>query len=359
MMKRLQILLSLVISVICLYFSFRGINWAETLRAMLHANYVLIAGTILVTLVSVWLRAYRWKFMLDPIKRVPVSDLYSSTMIGFMANNILPARLGEFVRAYAIGHTARVSKSAAFATIVIERAFDMVSLVFFLGVVLLIHPIARPVKIAGAAAIAICAIMFMVLILFRARRDLVVRLFHFATARMPDTARGKGERLLHSFIDGLEVLARGHHIAAILALSLVMWLTVAFSMHLGLLAFALAVPIHASLVLLVVVSLALMIPSGPGFAGTFEAAVIGTLLLMNIDQERAASYAIMYHATQFVPITLIGFYYLWKAKLTLGSFTRGGDDSRDDSGESPGPGPSITRTSSPEAAGGRHPGTSG
>lgn len=321
MMKRLQILLSLLISAVCLYFSFRGIDWSETFKAMRQANYVLITGTVLVTLVSVWLRAYRWKFMLDPIKAVSISDLYSSTMIGFMANNILPARLGEFVRAYAIGHTARVSKGAAFATIVIERAFDMVSLVFFLGVVLLVHPLARPVKVAGGIAIAICAMMFVVLILFRARRDLVMRLFHIVSVRMPEGARRKGEGLLHSFIDGLEVLARGHHIVIILVLSLVMWLTVALSMDLGLKAFALDVPIHASLVLLVVVSLALMIPSGPGFAGTFEAAVIGTLLLMNIDKERAASYAIMYHATQFVPITALGFYYLWKARLTLGSVT--------------------------------------
>lgn len=322
MMKKLQIVLSLVISAVCLYFSFRGIHWGETLEAMKHADYRFITGTIVVTLVSVWLRAYRWKFMLDPIKPVPVSQLFASTMIGFMANNMLPARLGEFVRAYAIGHTANVSKGAAFATIVIERAFDMVSLVFFLGVVLLLQPVAGGVKLAGGIAIAICAAMFVVLVIFRTRRDSVVRMFHRSTARLPEGARARGERLLHSFIDGLEVLARGHHIAAILILSLVMWLTVAFSMDLGLRAFALQVPIHTSLVLLVVVSLALMIPSGPGFAGTFEAAVIGTLVLMGIDKERSASYAIMYHATQFIPITLIGFYYLWKAGLTLGSFTR-------------------------------------
>lgn len=324
MMKKLQILVSLLISIVCLYFSFRGINWSETVEAMRQANYLFIAGTVGVTLISVWLRAYRWKFMLDPIKSVSVADLFSATMIGFMANNILPARLGEFVRAYAIGHTAKVSKGAAFATIVIERAFDMVSLVFFLGVVLLVHPVARGIKLAGVFAIAVCAVMFLVLIIFRARRDLVVRVFHAVTGRMPEGARKRGEVLLHSFIDGLEVLARGHHILAILVLSLVMWLTVALSMDLGLKAFSLDVPVHASLVLLVVVSLALMIPSGPGFAGTFEAAVIGTLILMGIDKELAASYAIMYHATQFIPITLLGFFYLWKTKMTLGSFTRSG-----------------------------------
>lgn len=325
MMKKLQIALSVVISLVCLYFSFRGIDWVKTAEAMRHANYWFIAGTVGVTMISIWLRAYRWKFMLDPIKKVSTGSLFASTMIGFMANNILPARLGELVRAVAVGHQARVSKSAAFATIVIERAFDMVSLVFFLGVVLLVHPLDRRIKIVGLIAVAICVAMFVVLILFRARRDLVMRLFVRFSGGMPPAAREKAQGLLHSFIDGLEVLARGHHIVAILVLSLVMWLSVALSMDLGLRAFALQVPVHASLVLLVVVSLALMIPSGPGFAGTFEAAVIVTLISMGVDKELAASYAIMYHATQFVPVTLLGFYFLGKSGMSLGSMTSGKD----------------------------------
>lgn len=325
MMKKLQIALSVLISLVCLYFSFRGIDWARTGEAMSHANYAFIAGTIAVTMVSIWLRAYRWKFMLDPIKKVKTASLFESTMIGFMANNILPARLGEIVRAVAVGHSSRVSKSAAFATIVIERAFDMVSLVFFLGVVLLVHPLKAEIKIVGLVAVAVCVAMFVVLILFRARRDLVMKLFLKLSGGMPPAAREKAQGLLHSFIDGLEVLARGHHIVAILVLSLVMWLSVALSMDLGLRAFALQVPIHASLVLLVVVSLALMIPSGPGFAGTFEGAVIVTLTSMAVDKELAVSYAIMYHATQFVPVTLLGFYFMGKSGMSLGSMTSGKD----------------------------------
>ena len=324
MMKKIQIIVSLLISVVCLYFAFRGINWSETWQAMRGANYLYLAATVLVTLGSIWLRAYRWKFMLDPVKPVSVEGLYASTMIGFMANNILPARLGEFVRAYAAGRLFKVSKSAAFATIVIERAFDLVTLVLCLGVVLLLVPLEK-IRPMGILAIVFCVLTFAVLIFFRQRRTMVAGYFDGLFRRLPDSSRTRAGNLLHSFIDGLEVLARGHHIAAILIVSIVMWASVALSLDLAMRAFSFKVPSYASLVLLVVVSLGLMVPSGPGFAGTFEAACIWSLLLFpSITKEQAASYAIMYHATQFIPITLLGFYYLWKSNLSLSDATTDG-----------------------------------
>ncbi|MDZ4803799.1 MAG: lysylphosphatidylglycerol synthase transmembrane domain-containing protein [Candidatus Eisenbacteria bacterium] len=318
MIKRIQIAVSLLISIVCLYFAFRNINWVETWDAICRANYFYILLTVLVTLGSVWLRAYRWKFMLDPIRRVPVGGLYQSTMIGFMANNVLPARLGEFVRAYAVGKAHGVSKSAAFATIVIERAFDMLTLVFCLGIVILLVKLSPQIKFMGTLAIAVTFVMFGVLVFFRQRRDLVVRIVERLTRSLPEASRNKGGRLLHSFIDGLEVLAKGGHILAILGLSLVMWGSVMLSFDLTMRAFNLPVPFYASIVLLVVVSLGLMIPSGPGFAGTFEAATIWALLLFDgVTKEQAASFAIVYHATQFIPITALGLYYLWKSNLSL------------------------------------------
>lgn len=326
MMKRIQIAVSLLISAVCLYFAFRNIDWVQTWAAIRGANYFYILLTVLVTLGSVWLRSYRWKFMLDPIRQVPVSGLYQSTMIGFMANNLLPARLGEFVRAYAVGRAHGVSKSAAFATIVIERAFDMLTLVFCLGLVLLLVELSSQIKWMGLFAILVTLVLFSVLVFFRQRRDLVIRIVGRLTRSLPEASRSKSDKLLHSFIDGLEVLANGGHILAIIGLSLVMWGSVMLSFDLTMRAFHLDVPIYTSMVLLVVVSLGLMIPSGPGFAGTFEAAVIWTLLRFpGISKEEAASFAIVYHATQFVPITAIGLYYLWKSNLSLKAASADGD----------------------------------
>jgi glycosyltransferase 2 family protein len=333
MIKRLQVVFSLVISAVCLYFAFRNINWNETWHAIAGANYLYILATVIVSMGSIWLRAYRWKFMLDPVKRVKVTGLFESTMIGFMANNILPARLGEFVRAYAVGRMFRVSKSAAFATIVIERAFDLVTLVMFLGAVLLLVKLSPQLEVMGLIAVVVCTVMFGILILFRQRRETVSRFFDGLLVRLPESSRNRAGRLLHSFIDGLEVLARGGHIAAILLLSVVMWLSVAWSLDLSMKAFAFQVPYYASLVLLVVISLGLMIPSGPGFVGTFEAATIWALLHLpgsGVTQEQAASYAIMYHATQFFPITALGFFYLWKANLSLSDATSSNPPAEED-----------------------------
>ncbi len=318
MTRRLQVLFSFLVSGVCLYLAFKNVDWSETWLALKAANYLYILGTVAVTIGSIWIRAYRWKFMLDPVKKIPASGLFSSTMIGFMANNVLPARLGEFVRAYAVGRQFQLSKSAAFATIVIERAFDLVTLVLCLGVVLLLVQLNPKIQFMGAFAIVVCILMFGVLVFFRQRRDVVSRIADGLMKRLPEGARGRGSKFVHSFIDGLEVLARGQHLLAILVLSLVMWASVALSMELTIRAFSLEVPYYASLVLLVVVSLGLMIPSGPGFAGTFEAATIWALMRFDgVTNDQAASYAIMFHATQFFPITALGLYYLWRSKLSL------------------------------------------
>jgi glycosyltransferase 2 family protein len=318
MMKRVQIILSLLISVVCLYYSFRNIDWGQTWTLMLGAGIWYVTASIAVSLASVWIRAWRWKFMVDPIKPVRVSGLFSSTMIGFMANNILPARLGEFVRAYAVGQEFGLSKSAAFATIVIERAFDLGTLVFCLGVALFLVRLNPAIQMMGYVAIGSCVLTFVALFWFHRRREQATRLMDGLLRRLPEKPRERANRLMHSFIDGLGVLARGGHILAILVLSLVMWGSVAWSMDLCMRALSLVVPWYASIVMLVVVSLGLMIPSGPGFAGTFEAATILSLLIFpGVIKEQAVSFAILFHVTQFVPVTVIGLYYFWKSNLSL------------------------------------------
>lgn len=322
MMKRLQIILSLVISVVCLYFSFRNIDWGRTWTSMREANYLLVLATVAVTMSSNWLRAYRWKYMMEPLGKVNIDGLFSATMIGMMANNVLPARLGEFVRAYAAGKIFQVSKSASFATIVVERAFDLGTLVFCLGLALFLVHLDPRVQLMGYVAIASCVATFVVLIWFRQRREQVSRFAGAFLERLPERFRERGNRLTHSFIDGLEVLANGSHIVLILVLSLVMWASVIWSMDLCMRALHLPVPWYASIIMLVVVNLALMLPAGPGFAGTFEAAVILSLLIFpGVTKEQAVSYAILYHVTQFLPVTAVGLYYLWRANLSLTAAT--------------------------------------
>ncbi len=317
MNRRWLIALGLLVTVISLYIAFRGIHYQELFDVFGTIDYIWTIPIVGSTLLSIWIRSYRWKFMLEPIKKVATSEAYCATMIGFMANNVLPMRLGELVRAYSIGRTAGVSKSTAFATIVVERAFDLLALLLFLAVMLLRYSLAPWVQAAGYVALAICLVMFVVMMLFRWKRHWLLSIIAFFIRPLPPALREKVNGLVSRFLDGLEVLSRGHHLLWIAFLSLLTWVAMAGSFFFTNVAFDLAIPPHSSIVMVVVCALAVMLPSGPGFVGTFEVGAKYGLLLFGVSESVALSYALYYHAVQFLPLTLLGLYHLWRQNFSL------------------------------------------
>jgi len=318
-------------TLVSLFLAFRGIHPQQVLTLLGRIDYAWAAPVLGATLLSIWLRALRWKLMLEPVKRVSLKNAFSATMIGFMANNILPMRLGELVRAYALGRNSRVSKSSAFATIVVERAFDLLAILLFLGVMLLRYSFARWVAVSGYVALVACVGMFVVMALLRWKRAATMRVFNFLTSRLPTGLEAKANGLMYRFLDGLEVLSSGRHVLWITVLSLATWLAMAASYYAAFFAFNLALPVHASIVLVVLTALAVMLPSGPGFVGTFELGCKYGLLLFRgtdprVGESLALSYALFYHAVQFVPITLLGFFYLWREKFSLSRAVDEGED---------------------------------
>ena len=306
-----------IFTLVALYIAFRGIHYRDVLETLGETKYWWSVPVLGGTILSIWIRAYRWKVMLEPIQDVPTSRVYAATMIGFMANNILPMRLGELVRAYSLGRTSGISKSSAFATIVVERAFDLLAILFFLGVMLLRYSFARWVQVTGYIALASCLGMFLVMVLLRWKREATMRVFHALVRHLPDSIEERLVGLMHRFLDGLEILARGNRLLWVTVLSVATWLAVALSYYFTFLAFDLTLPLHASIVLVVVTALAVMLPSGPGFVGTFEMGAKYGMLLFGVEAKVALSYALFYHAVQFFPITLLGFYHLWRENFSL------------------------------------------
>lgn len=301
-----------------LYLAFRGIQPREVLHILRDVEVVWAVPVVLATLLSIWIRAYRWKVLLQPVREVTVGATYSATMIGFMANNILPMRLGELVRAYALGRSGGVSKSSAFATIVVERAFDLLAILLFLGAMLLRYSFAHWVAVAGYVALGTCVGMFAVMALMWWQRARTQRLLSPLFHRLPGGMGAEMEGWFVRFLDGLGILSRGHHVLWVTVLSVLTWLAMAGGFYYTGTALGLDLPVEASLVLLVICSLAVMLPSGPGFVGTFEAgARYGLLLFPGITSNEALSYALFYHAATFVSVTLLGFYHLWRTGFSL------------------------------------------
>lgn len=315
---RKQMIIGIVISIVLLVFVFRNINFGDFWQAMLTANYWFLLPSTLLTFGCMGIRAIRWQLLIEPIKKIGIHSLFSATMIGFMANNVLPARLGEFVRAYVIGRQENIAKSASFGTIVVERIFDGLVLLSFL-ILSFITNTTLPDYIVYISyvlcAVYVVTLFFLFFMVIRPVRALQV--LNRILGLLSVTLAKRVASLLHSFIEGLQILRQGPRLVGILAFSLLLWVMNGLSIHVALIGFNIHIPFTATLLVMAITGFGVTIPSSPGFVGTFHASCVLGLALFSISQTEALSFSIVYHASQYVPITLVGLMYLWMDHLSL------------------------------------------
>ncbi len=316
-MKR-KFIIGIFISLVFLYLAFRKVDFMELWDALKGANYWYILPNMALVMAAMWIRAYRWKFMVNPIKRVGMGSLFPSVMIGFMANNVLPARLGEFVRAYSLGTKENMSRSATFATIMVERIFDGFALLLILWLSLLMYPqLPGWLKRAGNLFLLMNIVTLAFLVLVEAKREFALKIFNLIFRILPSGLSSKAEEIVDKFIDGLKVFRNLTSLLWILACSIFLWIIVGISNYFIFLAFDQHPAVFASFILLGIVSLAVMLPSSPGFVGTFHAACVASFLVLNLNQSVSRPFSIILHASQYIPVTLLGLYYLKKEHLSL------------------------------------------
>jgi uncharacterized protein (TIRG00374 family) len=321
-MKKWQFWLGLVISLVFVYLVVRGLDWASFWLAVKSAEYWWLIPGVAVYFVAVWVRAWRWHYLLKPIKSIPTRIMFPITCIGYMGNNIYPARAGEVLRAVILKRREGVPISASLATIIVERIFD--------GVVMLAFVFVNLAKLAEMANISVpvgkweftirdlavwgSVAFFGALIVF-----LLAAMFPKITARigqwfidrlLPARLRENTGGIMHKFLDGLESLRSPLNVLMVFVTSIIIWLleTVKywFVMH----AFGFSVSFFILMLMNGVVNLATTIPAAPGYLGTFDAPGIAILQAAGIDQAIATGYTLVLHLALWVPITLLGAYYL-------------------------------------------------
>jgi len=313
-----QLLLGAGLGVVLLLFSLKGVDMKSLWDALAHANYWLFAPIFALTLAAFYVRAVRWGVLLRTVKAIPAASLFSATMIGFAANNLLPARLGEFIRAWAIGRSERISRSAAFATVVVERIVDVFALLFFFALSLLLHPFSDAVRRTGWLLLAANAALLVVLILAERNPERVSAFSRWAWGHLPGKLGRRAHTLLDNFVVGLGVLRQGPAIGWVIFHTLLMYGLTLVSIQLCMSAFSFAVPWYASIVLLVATSLGIIVAPTPGYVGAMQVACVWGLSLFGVDKSRAFSFSLYYHVSQFIPITLLGLWYLARQGLSLG-----------------------------------------
>ncbi len=332
MIRLLQIVIGIVVSAIGLYFSMKDVRPAEVWAALVSAKPLGVVGILFTTLFGFWIRAVRWRSLLITEKPISVGSLYSATMIGFMANNVLPLRLGEFVRAWALGRSQGIPKTRVFATVVVERVVDMLTLIGILGVTLMVHPLSETTEAGrltwlGARVLVGTAIALTIaLIALERAPDGTLKVAQFLTLALPMRARSRASKMIQQFLNGLGLFRDLPRLAWVFVLSFAMFGVVVLGLHSCLWALDIDVPWYGGLMMLVITAIGIMVPAAPGYIGTMNLACVAGLALFGVGKDLSVPFSWLYLAGQWIPVSVVGFYFLRREGLTLGSLGRASDD---------------------------------
>ena len=319
-----KFLAGLAVSTVCLAFLLRKMDLAKLVAAFQSMEVSYLWPAIALTFVSYLFRAVRWCFLLLPIKRVAMWPLFSATLIGYMANNLLPARLGEFVRAYALAERESLPVGQVFATLVLDRLYDgftvlLILLVTFFTVRLPagMETVQEGMVVGGYATLTLylCCIAFLVVL--RRRTEWTIRIVEKLLAPLPEGIRSRVVVALASFIGGLRISSRPRELAALFVTSLVIWTFATWPIDLILRAFDINLPITGAMFIMVFLVFAVMVPAAPGYVGTYHAACVYGLMAFRVPMEQAMSVALVIHGIGFFPVILAGLFCGWRDNLSL------------------------------------------
>ena len=320
----LKFWLGIGISVFFMALLFRKIDFNQLWKALQAVDYRFIVLAVICTFVSYFLRAVRWHYLLIPEKKIPLSSLYPATIIGYMANNVLPARLGEFVRAYVLAQREGLQTPAVFASLVIDRLFDGFTVMLILLVTLFtlrlpqgLSEAETVLRTGGIVTFMLYAGVVAFLLLLKRQTMRTLAWTGFVLKPFPQRLTDRLIPLLGSFIGGIRMSSRGGHIAAVLMSSFAVWTFCVIPVNLVLQGFGIDLPINASMFILVLLVFAVMVPASPGFIGTYHYACFKGLSAFGVAESTSVSIALVLHGTAFFPVILAGFYHLWSSKMSL------------------------------------------
>jgi uncharacterized protein (TIRG00374 family) len=299
---------------------------------------------------GIWVRTIRWQYLLRPIARIRAARLYPVVIIGLTANNLLPARIGELVRAYLLGEREKLSKAASLGTIAVDRLFDGLTLIpmlvitaAFIGVdeEFELPRVGWNVDLFGLAVImavlfGVALIVLFVLAYSPVWRDRADRLLMALTPKRFEPAV---TGLMHSFVDGLASLRSPADLGVAFVTSAISWLLEATMYYMVGLAFDLDVGFQYYLLVTAAANLAISVFASQGGIGPFELVTKQIMIAAGVTTSLATAYAIGLHALVLLPVIVVGLYFLWTMDLSVGEVFRRSTESDKDAQRQPAVGP--------------------
>lgn len=333
--------LGLFIGLFFLFISLKGFDYVEFYEQLKRVNWLLILLSLVLYYMAYVSRVLRWRYLMLPIKEIGFRNLFSAIAIGFGANNMLPMRLGELIRAYALGKIEKVRAGSVLATVVIERVFDGMAVIAFLATIFLGANSTEQfgenrdiLRTAGYSSLAFLMFMVGFLVLLEKKTESAKRLAGLFFRPLSKRVQERVEGFVASFAAGLDVLYRGGALLMIVFYTILTWVIIAFFYYVIILSFPVEIELtfSAAVAVVVFIAFASAIPAPPGYVGTFEIGGISALMIYGLTKGEAAGVVLVMHALNIFPAIVMGLIFLWLDKMSLAEVSRVSVDKIEEAG---------------------------
>ena len=346
MSRRTRTILSLVVGALFVYWFAHKLNWLEVWIEVGKANWAQLGLALSLLVGTYFVRVLRWRVLLESMARPSLGALLRATMIGFTALFLVGRAAEMIVRPAALSVKEKVHPSASYATVMIERVFDMVMVVAFFAVNLIFFEYtARDadsnrlfgwIKVTGVLLLVVAAAGIYGLSAFRRRRSGALTYLEKKLGWLPNRAHAATMSLLRHISEGLAVLHDARSLTITVSYTVLLWMMVAVAHLLVVRAFGVPyaeVPFTAAVFVMGMSMLGSVVPTPGGATGPFHTATSAALAFLGVEHNKAASIAIILHLVIFTPATVFGLYYLAKEGLSLDRLRRLGEEEDDDKTE--------------------------
>ncbi|MEN6317631.1 MAG: lysylphosphatidylglycerol synthase transmembrane domain-containing protein [Syntrophaceae bacterium] len=312
-----KLILGIIIGAVLVYLSIRGIRFQDVADGFKTIRYGYVIVVLAILLVMQALRSWRWGVILSPMEKVDQLSLFSVTSVGFLAIIALPARIGELARPYLITNKSQIGMTAAVGTILVERVFDCLTVLFILLFVLFFTPLPPWLVKSGVIFFLITVIIFSIMIFMIIKKEASLIVLNSLFQKLPDKYIRTINHLFHQFIDGFKIITDLKLLFHVAMLSVVIWLVDVVAIYFTFLAFGFTLPVIAAFVVMIILMIGITIPTAPGFVGNWHFSCIVGLSLYGIPKTEAFTFAVIFHVIFIGIVIILGLMFLPFNKFSL------------------------------------------
>ncbi len=307
-MKNLfSFLIALVITVLALIYALWEVDFHELSRLLSGGEYWVLIPFFVALILFYWAKALRWTVILRPLGRFSWVQVTPAMMIGFGGNNILPAHLGELIRTVVFSRRYHQPLSSVFTSLILERILDVIAILvlYFLAAL----AIGKPPKALQTAALIIAGLMggaTLGILILLIRPSLIMNIWSKCSSWLSTNLQCRGQKMLENAILALSSLKSPWRLMLLLGYSILQWSIMSAMVWLALIAFGTFIPLSVTVIVLTVISLAVTVPSAPGYVGAIQAAFVFALVPFGVTQEIAFASSVFFLVAQWIPVTTVG-----------------------------------------------------